>query len=114
MGNYNDLEQEVSDLLDDPLRPMTIGAVLAHKHGTPSPKRTRGLWEIASDIRRHWPKVNYAAVPCLEAMYELNSIDDDFYADSGKSVVLYFLSNVSSWRGEDARRIKKELKAMVR
>jgi hypothetical protein len=28
-------------------------------------------------------------------------------------VVLYFLSNAATWRGEKAREIKKELKAMA-
>jgi len=32
--------------------------------------------------------------------------------DSGKNVVAYFLSNTSSWRGEKAREIKKELKTL--
>jgi len=33
--------------------------------------------------------------------------------DNGKSVVLYFLSNASQWRGDKAKEIKKELKQMV-
>lgn len=75
---------------------------------------TRPIYEIAEEIYRTWPKVNYAAAPYLEAMLSLNSINDNYIADSGKSVVLYFLSNASSWRGEDARRIKAELKGMVK
>lgn len=74
---------------------------------------TRSLSTIAADIRRHWPKVNYGAVPYLDAMGSLNSIHDTYIADSAKSVVLYFLSNATSWRGDDARRIKAELKKMA-
>jgi hypothetical protein len=33
--------------------------------------------------------------------------------DKGKSIVLYFLSNAGSWRGDKAKEIKKELKQMV-
>lgn len=73
---------------------------------------TRPLHEIAREIRSDWKKVNYAAVPYLEAMGTLNSIEDNYIFDSGRSVVLYFLSNASSWRGDVARRIKKELKGM--
>jgi hypothetical protein len=47
-------------------------------------------------------------------MYALESINDNFYADSGRSVVLYFLANANSWRGDTARRIKAELKAMLK
>lgn len=45
-------------------------------------------------------------------MYSLNSIDDKYVMDSGRSIVAYFLSNALSWKGEKAREIKKELKAM--
>ena len=73
----------------------------------------RPIHEIAREIRKDWgSKVNFAAKPYLDAMGMLDRITDNFYADSGVSVVLYFLSNASTWRGETARRIKKELKAM--
>lgn len=75
---------------------------------------TRPLYEIAADIRKDWgAKVNFAAKPYLNAMASLNSIEDNYGWDSGKSIVLYFLSNASSWRGETAKAIKKELKSMV-
>lgn len=73
----------------------------------------RPLSTIARDIRQNWPNVNYAAKPYLDAMAQLNAITDDYYCDSAVSVVLYFLSNATSWRGEHARRIKAELKAML-
>jgi len=74
----------------------------------------RTLHEIAVEIARDWKTVNYAAKPYLEAMSTLDSVTDDYGADSGKSIVLYFLSNAAQWRGEVAKRIKAELKAMVR
>ena len=52
------------------------------------------------------------AKPYVDAMMELNSINDRYMWDSGKSVVLYFLSNAGAWRGETAKRVKAELKAM--
>ena len=73
----------------------------------------RPLYEIAREIRKTWTKVSPYAEPYLEAMQSLDSINDNYYLDSGKSVVLYFLSNASTWRGEDARRIKAELKEMA-
>jgi hypothetical protein len=74
----------------------------------------RPLYQIAVEISKDWAKVNYAAEPYLQAMYSLHSINDNYYLDSGKSVVAYFLSNASSWRGEVAKRIKAELKAMLK
>ena len=72
----------------------------------------RNLSEIAKEIKKDWTKVYFGAVPYLDAMLSLNSIDDDYGYDSAKSIVLYFLSNASGWRGETAKRIKSELKKM--
>jgi hypothetical protein len=46
----------------------------------------------------------------LKPMTQLESIHDTYLYDSAHSVVLYALSNLSAWRGDDARRIKAELK----
>ena len=72
----------------------------------------RSLSSIAREICKDWPKVNYAAKPYLCAMQTMGDIRESYGYDSGKSIVLYFLSNASSWRGETAKRIKAELKAM--
>lgn len=74
----------------------------------------RKLHEIAADIRRTWKGVHFGAVPYLDAMATLETVDDRYGYDTGKSIVLYFLNNAGSWRGDDARRIKAELKAMVK
>ena len=77
-------------------------------------KSFRSLREIARDIRKDWgSKVYFGAKPYLDAMGTLDSIDDNYGLDSGKSIVLYFLSNASTWRGDVAKSIKKELKQMV-
>lgn len=74
---------------------------------------TRTLCAIAQDIARDWKAVNYAARPYLDAMYTLNSISDRYHVDSADSIVRYFLSNATAWRGDKAREIKAELKAML-
>ena len=76
--------------------------------------QTRPLYEIAKEIRKDWgAKVNFAARPYLDAMATLTSVSDNYGWDSGDMIVRYFLSNASTWRGETAKRIKAELKAMV-
>lgn len=72
----------------------------------------RTLAAIAREIRQDWRKPYFGAVPYLGAMLRLESIKDDYGADSGESIVLYFLSNANGWRGPVARRIKAELKAL--
>lgn len=74
----------------------------------------RTLQQIAKEISNDWTNVNYGAKPYLDAMKELNSVTDSYGYDSGKSIVLYFLSNASSWRGEIAKQIKNELKTLVK
>lgn len=79
----------------------------------------RPLHVIAADIRKTWrnkmgvPAVNYAARPYLDAMRQLDRITDNYYCDPATDIVRRFLSNATSWRGEDARRIKAELRAML-
>lgn len=65
----------------------------------------RPIEEIAREIARDWKNPHFAAKPYLRAM-----LLGDFGHDGEKSVVLYFLSNASTWRGDVARRVKAELK----
>lgn len=76
-------------------------------------ENARPLYAIAQDIRKAWPKVNYAAKPYLEAMQGLSSINDKYGYDSAKSIVMYFLANASSFRGDEAKALKVELKKIV-
>jgi hypothetical protein len=73
----------------------------------------RTLNQIAKEIRMNWTKVNYGAEPYLSAMSSLNSIHDKYYMDDAKTIVLYFLSNASTWKGDKAKEIKNELKQML-
>jgi len=75
---------------------------------------TRSLSTIAREISQDWTRPYFGAVPYLSAMRSLDSIHDDYIHDSGKSIVLYFLANATTWRGDTARRVKAELKAMCK
>lgn len=74
----------------------------------------RPLSEIAREVRADWKTVNFAAKPYLDAMGSMLSVEDRYGMDSGKSIVLYFLSNAGSWRGDVARRVKAELKELCK
>lgn len=73
----------------------------------------RNIHEIAADIRKDWKNVNYAAKPYLDAMGALTDIDSKFFHDDARSTLVYFLSNASAWRGDTAKAIKAEIKAMI-
>ena len=75
---------------------------------------TRPLHEIAKEINVTWKNVYFGAVPYLQAMSKIDTVKDNYGFDSGHSIVAYFLSNATNWRGEDAKRIKNELKSMIR
>lgn len=78
---------------------------------------TRSLSEIAAEIQRDYraqgKPVFYAAVPYVDAMRSMSTMSDRFYEDSAVSVVTYAVSNLSTWRGETATRVKAELKAAL-
>lgn len=80
---------------------------------TTTDNKTRPLYEIAKEIKQDWKKPYFGAVPYLDALKTLDKITDNYFMDSGKDMVLYFLSNATTWRGEVAKRIKLELKAMA-
>lgn len=80
----------------------------------------RSLSTIANEIRKDWRatakdgRIYFGAVPYLDAMSSLDSINDRYIMDSGRSIVAYFLGNATTWKGEKAREIKKELNAMLK
>ena len=73
----------------------------------------RPLSNIAHDIRRDWKDVYFGAKPYLSAMFDLDSLNDQYMFEDGKSVVRYFLANSSRWRGPVAKLIKDELRRML-
>lgn len=79
-----------------------------------STKTHRRLHEIADEIKADWTKPYFGAVPYLDAMGDLIDTEDHYGYESGDMIVRYFLANASSWKGETARRIKKELRAMIK
>ena len=78
-------------------------------------KSVRPLYEIAKEIRTDWgSKTYFGAKPYIGAMATLNSIDDRYMCDDARTIVMYFLANAGSWKGEVARRVKKELNSMLK
>ena len=74
---------------------------------------TRPIHAIASEILQDWKRPYFGAVPYLAAMQSLDTIDDAYGYDDARTVILYFMSNATTWRGAKAREIKAELKALT-
>jgi hypothetical protein len=68
---------------------------------------------IAREILNHWKKPYFGAMPYLQAMLNLHTVNDMYMYDDGKSIVRYFLANASTFKGDDAKRLKLELKSML-
>lgn len=81
-----------------------------------NPTQPRTLATIAREIASD-PAYNacrWCAEPYRSAMATLDSLADNYGADDARSIVVYLLSNLAQWRGDTARRIKAELKAMLK
>jgi hypothetical protein len=70
------------------------------------PKKT--VSQIAVEIKKNWVKPYFGAVPYLNAM-----VYENYGFDGETSIVLYFLSNASTYRGVLAKEHKKQLKEIV-
>jgi hypothetical protein len=76
----------------------------------------RPLHKIAQEILGDWPpaRMYFGAMPYVQVMLHLDKITDLYGADDADTIVRYFLVNARTWRGETARRIKAELRAMLK
>ena len=72
--------------------------------------KTLTISELAGAAARDWGNIHYTAMPYLEAMKGLRSINDRYGIEDGKMVVAYFLNNARTWKGHNARIIKAELR----
>lgn len=76
----------------------------------------RTFAEIAREIKQTWKNVYFGAKPYLQAMAIIDSSDKNapYMLETAEDIVIYFLANATYWRGEDAKRIKAELKSMIK
>lgn len=77
-------------------------------------ENARSIKDIAAEIKSDWKNVSPHAKPYLDAMFDLNTIDDKYIEEDASSILSYFLSNAAQWKGEKAKAIKKELNDMLK
>ena len=88
--------------------------VLTLKNHTMPTTNPRPISAIAAEIKKDWGnKVCPAAKPYLTAMLSLEKKSDMYVDESADTIILYFLSNASGYRGETAKRLKAELKKYI-
>jgi hypothetical protein len=69
---------------------------------------------IEKDHRNSSKNLPFGAKPYVDALKSLEHVGQNYGADSGKSIVAYALSNLTSWKGPVARAVKAELKARLK
>jgi hypothetical protein len=73
----------------------------------------RPLSQIATEIEGDWTALHGAAQPYINAMKELRGADR-YGVETGSEMIQGFLNNAQTWRGPVARRVKVELKAILK
>jgi hypothetical protein len=74
----------------------------------------RPVFKIAEEILNDWRAPHFAARPYLAAMLTINNELEQYGHDTAKNIILYFLSNASTYRGNIAKELKKELKLLIK
>jgi hypothetical protein len=74
----------------------------------------RPVYKIAEEILNDWTAPYFGARPYLAAMLTINNELENYGQDTAKSIILYFLSNASSYRGSKAKELKNELKTLIK
>lgn len=78
----------------------------------------RSLREIANEIitdhQKQGKRIYFGAIPYLQQMRCMELPSDTNGFERGRDIIAYFLCNAQTWKGETARRVKKELNAMIK
>ena len=69
---------------------------------------------ISRDLQSQGKEVPYNLVPYLDALRQMDSADDVYGVESGKSIIAYALSNMASYKGPTAKAVKAELKRRMK
>ncbi len=73
----------------------------------------RPLYEIANEIRENWANVSIYAAPYIDAFGTADQITEIYIIGDHHSSILGFMCNCGGWRGEVARKVKKELRSIL-
>jgi hypothetical protein len=96
--------------LFDPTAKVSPSNPLSMKKPVVEEVKLRSVREIALEIILKWKKPYFGAVPYMRAMTALEDAKESYGQDPGHDIVSRFLCNAITWRGDDARRMKAELK----
>lgn len=76
--------------------------------------QSRPIYDIAAEISKDWRKPYFGAKPYLDAMHTLVDLQSRYGLDDAEGILVYFLANASTWRGDTAKRVKAEIKSILK
>ncbi len=68
---------------------------------------------IADIIMDDWKEMSPHARPYVEAMMNLDNLNDTYGSDDAVGIITYFLTNAQKWRGATARKVKAHLNKLL-
>lgn len=71
-------------------------------------------WRVINDHNARQKPIPPAAVPYLSAMRKCTDLTDQYGLDSAEGIVLRFLGNFSTARGDVSKAVREELKKRLR
>lgn len=74
----------------------------------------RPIYQIAKDIKDAWKNPSPYAMEYLIPMLSINNIDDHYFFDDAERIIICFLEEAKTFRGEKARELKQELKDLLK
>lgn len=78
-------------------------------------KTNRTFRQIALEIKETWKNQYFGAKPYVDALLTLDTSDPSapYIFETAKDMVIGFLANAQTFRGEVAKNLKQELKNMI-
>ena len=72
------------------------------------------LSQISDLIYRNWNNMPLNAYRYVEAMFQLDNINESFNNETGVEIISYFLANAKSWQGDVAKDVKQYLNNLIK
>ncbi|MEO5348895.1 MAG: hypothetical protein H7836_04540 [Magnetococcus sp. YQC-3] len=70
--------------------------------------QNKSINQLGAIVAKEWVKPYFGAVPYIKALQQIN--DGKYLFEDEKTIVIYFLSNARTWKGDIAKEVKQELK----
>ncbi len=83
------------------------------KHRSPSEIAGDIVAEMQSQQPKVWRQRFFASVPYLDAMLDLHDWNQLCMCEPARTIGIYCLGNLNTFRGPEAKRLKEELRAAL-